>query len=114
MGGDSQPQIALQLLVRLLRHRQRPGDAVSAPRFVLANHGAGQGFDTWHDLGMLGVDVEDDAPPAWTEGLRERGHHVRRRPPWLGFGHAHAITVGAAGYAGMADPRAGSGAAVGC
>jgi gamma-glutamyltranspeptidase/glutathione hydrolase len=114
MGGDSQPQIVLQLLVRLLGHGQRPGRAVSAPRFVLANHHDAGGFGTWNDLGALGVDVEDDAPAAWVAGLTERGHRVRVRPPWLGFGHAHVITVGVGGYAGMADPRAGSGGAVGC
>lgn len=113
MGGDSQPQIVLQLLVRLLGHAQRPGRAVTAPRFVLANHRDGGGFDTWSDLVVLGVDVEDDAPETWVPGLAGRGHRVRARAPWLGFGHAHAITVGAGGYAGMADPRAGSGGAVG-
>ncbi len=113
MGGDSQPQIVLQLLVRLLHHRHRPGRIIAAPRFVLANHGGGHGFDTWDDLAALGVDVEDDAPAAWVEGLVARGHRVRTRPPWLGFGHAHLIAVGDGGYGGMADPRAGSGAAVG-
>lgn len=114
MGGDAQPQLVLQVLVRLLQHRQAPGPAVAAPRFVLADHGEGRGFDTWDDLGTLGVDVEDDAPPAWFDGLVERGHRVRRRPAWLGFGHAHVIVPSAFGWAGAADPRAGSGGAVGC
>ena len=35
MGGDSQPQVLLQLLARLLRHGQSPGRAVTAPRWVL-------------------------------------------------------------------------------
>jgi gamma-glutamyltranspeptidase / glutathione hydrolase len=113
MGGDSQPQIVLQLLARLLLHRKRPGAAVGAARFVLANHRGGQGFDTWADLDLLGVDVEQDVPAGWRPALVERGHRVRTRPPWLGFGHAHAITAVAGGWAGMADPRAGSGAAVG-
>jgi gamma-glutamyltranspeptidase/glutathione hydrolase len=114
MGGDAQPQLVLQLLVRLLRHHQAPGPAVAAARFVLAGQGEGRGFDTWEDLGVLGVDVEEDAPPAWFDGLVERGHRVRRRPPWLGFGNAHVIAPAACGWAGVADPRAGSGAAVGC
>jgi gamma-glutamyltranspeptidase / glutathione hydrolase len=113
MGGDSQPQIVLQLLARLLRHRQRPGTAISAARFVLANHGGGEGFDTWMDADLLGVDLEQDVPTGWQPALVARGHRVRMRPPWLGFGHAHAITGVDGGWAGMADPRAGSGGAVG-
>ena len=45
MGGDSQPQVLLQLLARLLLHGQSPGRAVSAPRWTLGRDGTG--FDTW-------------------------------------------------------------------
>ena len=62
MGGDAQPQIVLQLLARLLAGGQPPATAVHAPRFVLANHGASRGFDTWDTEGPLGVDLEADAP----------------------------------------------------
>jgi gamma-glutamyltranspeptidase/glutathione hydrolase len=114
MGGDSQPQVVLQLLARLLHAGQPPGTAVSAPRWVLANHSTGIGFSTWADLDSLGVDVEGNAPEAWIEGLRRRGHQVRRRGTLeTGFGHAHAIVTMPTGLAGMADPRAGAGAAVG-
>ena len=34
MGGDSQPQVLLQLLARLLLHGESPGRAVSAPRWT--------------------------------------------------------------------------------
>jgi gamma-glutamyltranspeptidase/glutathione hydrolase len=114
MGGDSQPQVVLQLLVRLLVHGEPPGAAVRAPRWVLANHGSAIGFSTWRDRDSLGVDLEGDAPPAWLEGLRRRGHRVRVRPALdHGFGHAHVIETNGATFAGMADPRAGSGAALG-
>jgi len=115
MGGDAQPQIVLQLLVRLLRHGAPAGATVRAPRFVLANHGATQGFSTWDDLDALGVDLEADVPAAWIDGLRSRGHAVRMRGALdHGFGHAHVITVGDDGtFGGMADPRAGTEAALG-
>jgi len=114
MGGDSQPQVVLQLLARLLASGQRPGTAVAAARWVLANHSEGLGFDTWLDLSSLGVDVEAHAPEGWSEGLLGRGHHVRTVPAFhLGVGHAHVIDVLDNTLAGMSDPRAGSGAALG-
>ncbi len=114
MGGDSQPQVVLQLLTRLLHADERPGTAISAPRWVLANHGSAIGFSTWRDLGSLGVDVEGHSPPGWVTGLERRGHAVRTRPPLdHGFGHAQVIENDGGTYAGMADPRAGSGAASG-
>jgi gamma-glutamyltranspeptidase/glutathione hydrolase len=114
MGGDSQPQVVLQLIVRMLRAGQRPGTAVRAPRWVLANHDSGIGFATWKDLDALGVDVEADAPTAWVEGLQARGHRVRVRGQLdHGFGQAHLIQRFDGGWGGAADPRAGAGAAVG-
>jgi gamma-glutamyltranspeptidase/glutathione hydrolase len=114
MGGDSQPQVVLQLIARLLHAGQRPGTVVSSPRWVLANHAATTGFSTWADPDALGVDVEGDAPEAWTSGLRQRGHAVRVRGSLdHGFGHAHLIETDGTTLAGMADPRAGAGAAVG-
>lgn len=114
MGGDSQPQVVLQLLVRLLHAGQRPGTAVSAPRWVLANHGSAIGFSTWTDFTSLGVDVEGHAPASWGQGLAARGHAVRARAPLdHGFGHAHMIETNGSTLAGMADPRAGAGAALG-
>lgn len=114
MGGDSQPQITLQLLVRLLHAGERAGTAVSAPRWVLANHGSSAGFSTWTDLEAQGVDVEANAPEGWIDGLHARGHAVRVKGVLdHGFGHAHVIETDGAALAGMADPRAGSGAALG-
>jgi gamma-glutamyltranspeptidase/glutathione hydrolase len=114
MGGDSQPQVLSQLLARLLHAGERPGRAITGARWVLANHGSAIGFSTWRDLGSLGVDVEGHAPSSWVVGLERRGHTVRSRPPLdHGFGHAHVIENDDGTYAGMADPRAGSGAASG-
>jgi gamma-glutamyltranspeptidase/glutathione hydrolase len=112
MGGDSQPQILLQVLCRWLRHGQSPGTAVSAPRWILQGT---TGFDTWLTADPTVV-VEPDAPPAWADGLRGRGHPVEVAGPEgaHGFGHAHLVAVNpAGGWAGCADPRARIGAASG-
>jgi gamma-glutamyltranspeptidase/glutathione hydrolase len=114
MGGDSQPQVLLQLLARLLRHGQAPGRAVAAPRWVL---GGGEGsFRTWDGDGPGFVAIEAHAASSWEEGLAGRGHDVRRSPHPVdhGFGHAQAIeVVDADVLRGAADPRALDGAAVG-
>ena len=114
MGGDSQPQVLLQLLTRLLRHGESPGATIAAARWVL-NNAQGRGFDTWTDPDALIVNVERDAAPAWADGLRRRGHNVEVVPPGHSFGHAHLIDVGVGGMrSGAADPRAEVGAAAGC
>ncbi|HYZ98580.1 MAG TPA: gamma-glutamyltransferase, partial [Acidimicrobiales bacterium] len=106
MGGDSQPQVVLQLLARLLAAGQDPATAVAAGRWVL---GAGQGpnFGVWRDPAAIRVRVEAHAPPAWTEGLTARGHRVE---PIRAFdhraGHAHVIVRAEDHLAGAADPRA--------
>ena len=113
MGGDSQPQIVLQLLARVLAAGESIGRAVRAPRWVLAS-GTGQGFDTW-TAGEPIVRVEADAPAAWVEGLRRRGHEVTVASELdvAGFGHAHGITIDEDGTRiGEADPRAIVGAAI--
>lgn len=112
MGGDSQPQILLQVLCRWLRHGESPGAAITAPRFVLSGR---TGFDTWLTPEPT-VQLEADAPPAWADGLRERGHDVvvTEADAAHGFGHAHLLAVAAdGGWAGAADPRALIGAATG-
>jgi gamma-glutamyltranspeptidase/glutathione hydrolase len=113
MGGDSQPQILLQLLCRWLHHDQSPGRAVSAPRWTLAGV---TGFDTWTVPGGARVRVEAGAPDAWAPDLRRRGHDVVVASPAEshGFGHAHLLERTPAGtWAGAADPRAQTGAATG-
>jgi gamma-glutamyltranspeptidase/glutathione hydrolase len=114
MGGDSQPQVLLQLLSRMLRHGESPGRAVSAPRWVLG--GAG-GFRTWDGDGPGHLRIEAHAAPTWDQGLSRRGHDVQRSPDPVdhGFGHTQVIEVADGGrlLAGVADPRALDGAAVG-
>jgi gamma-glutamyltranspeptidase/glutathione hydrolase len=111
MGGDSQPQILLQVLARSLAARQSAGVAVASGRWALAPAaqaaGSSIGFETWLGSGQrLDVRVEGHAPSAWDEGLRARGHSVVRDAPYDGsFGHAHLITVEDDHLAGATDPR---------
>ncbi|HET9441677.1 MAG TPA: gamma-glutamyltransferase, partial [Acidimicrobiales bacterium] len=95
MGGDSQPQILLQLLARRLAAGLEPADCVAAPRWVLTAAAAGGPGGTtatgvWDPGAEVAVAVEGHAPAAWFEGLARRGHRVVRAPAWEGrFGHAH-------------------------
>lgn len=106
MGGDAQPQVVLQLLTRLLRHKQSPGRTIGSPRWALGRRGA-TGFDTWAAPDEVVVEVEA-AGGGWAEGLRARGHEVEvvaRFAP--GFGHAQLIERRLDGMlGGAADPRA--------
>ena len=113
MGGDSQPQIVLQLLTRLLHHGQAPGAVISAPRWVLG--GGPNGFSLWTGDGPSHVLVEERAPAGWTEGLYGRGHRVETVPDFSGgFGHAHLIEVNpAGGWRGASDPGPLTGSASG-
>jgi gamma-glutamyltranspeptidase/glutathione hydrolase len=111
MGGDSQPQILLQVLARLVHNGATPGRAVGGPRWRL---GVG-GFATWDDPGPEILAVEEDAPYGWAAGLAERGHQVSRSTvaPDHGFGHAQVVAVEDGALRGAADPRAVIGAAIG-
>jgi gamma-glutamyltranspeptidase/glutathione hydrolase len=114
MGGDSQPQILLQLLARLLAHHQSPGRAIEAPRWVLRARDS-NGFNTWTEPDDVVVQVEAAAEASWADGLREHGHDVDVVAPGHGFGHAHVVDVADDGSVlrGAADPRALVGAAAG-
>jgi gamma-glutamyltranspeptidase/glutathione hydrolase len=117
MGGDSQPQILLQLLARTLRHGESPGRAVRAARWRLApgSSGSHPGFETWSGGGPGALAVEAHAPAAWDDGLAERGHDVRRSTATVdhGFGHAQVIEAVDGVLAGIADPRSLDGQAAG-
>ncbi|HLJ99081.1 MAG TPA: gamma-glutamyltransferase, partial [Streptosporangiaceae bacterium] len=114
MGGDAQPQVLLQLLVRMLVHGQDSGDAIAAPRWVLSREPTNF-FDTWRPAGPPLVRLEHDAPRSWSSGLRSHGFEVAISPPGdQSFGHAQAISVGRGGMlTGAADPRSGDGAFAG-
>jgi gamma-glutamyltranspeptidase/glutathione hydrolase len=114
MGGDSQPQILLQLLARLLRSGQGPGDAVAAGRFSLHAPMGSDGFNTWSAGGHIAVRLEGQTPAAWTPGLVALGHDVEIDPAFSSsFGHAHLIDVGPDVLSGGTDPRPLAGAAAG-
>jgi gamma-glutamyltranspeptidase/glutathione hydrolase len=112
MGGDSQPQLLLQLLFRWLGSREHPADAVAAARWALSSVDPGTGFTTWAQGGRVAVDVEAHAPAAWDTALAERGHVVRRHVSGAGgFGWAQFIAVHGDDLVGGSDPRPGAGAA---
>lgn len=112
-GGDSQPQIVLQLVARLAGGEQDPATALTAGRWVLRGAGDETSFDTWGYEGRVRVSVEGHAPSGWAEGLRSRGHEVRMEAPFShAFGHAQLIVSDGSRLAGAADPRSDS-AAVG-
>ncbi len=105
MGGDSQPQVLVQVLTRLLRRRQLPGAAISAPRWVLTDR-ASTGFNTWTAPDDVIVQLERTAPRLWVTGLTERGHEVHVAESGYLFGQAQLIDVTGNELAGAADPRA--------
>jgi gamma-glutamyltranspeptidase/glutathione hydrolase len=112
MGGDSQPQILLQLLARMLRGGERVGDAIASTRWVLRSPDfSSDGFSTWHDRGRVGVLLEPGSPRGWLDGLLHNGH--RAVIAGGNFGHAHAIACFDDHLEGASDPRALGGAAAG-
>lgn len=108
MGGDTQPQVVLQLLARLLVHGHDAASVIAAARWRLGDGG----FQTWAGDGPGHVGLESGAPETWQSGLERRGHAVRVDPPWnAGYGHAHVIERRDDGtLAGAHDPRALTGA----
>ena len=113
MGADAQPQILLQLLARVLVHREEPGEAVRAPRWVLGDHPTG--FHVWTLKGPPVARLERGAPTTWKRGLEHRGYRTADSNPGdQTFGHAQVIKVTDDGLlCGAADPRSGDGACVG-
>lgn len=112
MGGDSQPQILLQILASMLVHGRDPGRALSEGRWSLAAVDGG-GFDTWRAGHGRRVELEDHVESEVGEALVSRGHDVGMGGHGS-FGHAHAIEVTEHGtLAGAADPRALTGVASG-
>ncbi len=114
MGADAQPQILLQLLVRLLALSQETGEALQAPRWILSRDHS-TGFHVWDSDEPPIVLLEDGAPAAWSRGLRQRGYRAAESPSGdQSFGHAQVIRITDDGMlAGAADPRSGDGAFIG-
>ncbi|MCP4961506.1 MAG: gamma-glutamyltranspeptidase [Actinomycetia bacterium] len=112
MGGDSQPQVVLQMLARLLHCGQSPSRTVASGRWRLYGD-TPTGFHTWADPSRLVVQIEGHAP-AWASDLENKGHRtVTLERHDTAFGHAHLIDVRGDVLAGCADPRAMTGAAQG-
>ncbi len=115
MGGDTQPHVVQQLVTRLLRHSQPPGEVIGAGRFVLASTDQSSSFSVW-DSGIAEVQVllEPSMESTWRKGLEARGHSVDVRGQGGTFGHAHCIDRRDDGMLlGQSDPRAPESAALG-
>jgi gamma-glutamyltranspeptidase/glutathione hydrolase len=109
-GGDSQPQVLLQLLTRLLLHAQDPATAIAAGRWVLRGAGDDTSFNTWGFRGSVRVALEGQTPGSWAAALGDLGHRVEPEPPFdHPFGHAQMIVAEDGRLTGAADPRALSG-----
>ncbi len=112
MGGDSQPQVILQLLARLLHAGQDPARAVGEGRWRLAGSNP-TGFHTWAAPEELRVQLEGHSPLD-PSGLEQRGHRLELLGSHLSaFGHAHLIDVGEGVLSGASDPRALTGGVAG-
>jgi gamma-glutamyltranspeptidase/glutathione hydrolase len=106
-GGDSQPQILLQLLARLLDRDEDPAAALAQGRWVLRGEEDQTSFNTWGFEGSVRVSVEGHAPAGWAAGLAARGHRVETEAAFSNaFGQAQVIMAEPAGWAGAADLRA--------
>ncbi len=113
MGGDTQPQILLQLLAATLLHGRDAGAAIGQGRWKIAPDDDGGGFDTWRPGHGREVRIEDHVPVGTRDGLMSLGHQVKVAHSGE-FGHAHMIEVSVHGsLAGAADPRALTGMAAG-
>ncbi len=115
MGGDTQPQILLQLLADTLVHGWDPGRAVGAPRWRFTPAEGTDGFSTWQPGVRRKVQLESPAADGLADSLSSMGHLVEvLDDAHSQFGHAHMIEVMASGaLAGAADPRALTGIASG-
>ena len=113
-GGDSQPQVVLQLLARLLLAKESPAQALAAPRWILRGPDDETAFDTWGSGGAVRVAIEGNADDSWFSYLGEAGHRVVVEETLShAFGHAQLIAVDGDCLIGAADPRSGSATAAG-
>lgn len=127
MGGDTQPQVVLQLLARLLHGGASPAEAIAAGRWRWHRPGASL-FEVWTDDAPLQLVLEGhaggdhsgtneatvEALKALKAGLVERGHAVESAAPYsTEFGHAHVIEVDNSLLVAASDPRVDTSAAIG-
>jgi gamma-glutamyltranspeptidase / glutathione hydrolase len=77
MGGYTQPQAHLQVVMHLVDHALDPQAALDAPR--------------WQWMQDLTIHVEPGFPVAWTEALRAKGHDVVVLSESLTFGRGQVI-----------------------
>jgi gamma-glutamyltranspeptidase/glutathione hydrolase len=116
MGGDAQPMILLQLLVRLLHAGEDPATAISAARLVHEAPGAPP-FRLWQ-APSRSLLMESNVPPSWHEGLESRGHRVRvvgaLNPVEVGCSQIISVDMSGDGITitGASDPRSPDGDAV--
>jgi gamma-glutamyltranspeptidase/glutathione hydrolase len=97
MGGSGQPQILLEVLLRL-RLGDTPSQAVGAPRWVVGGLGAGDAADQ--------ILVEEGVPAVAVRSLEETGMPVRRIPDLDdSVGHSQLIVREAGGFIAASDPR---------
>jgi len=108
MGGDTQPQILLQLLADTLVHGWDPGRSIGAPRWRFTPAEGTDGFSTWQPGVRRKVQLEAPAVDGLADALSGMGHLVEvLDDAHSQFGHAHMIEVMDSGaLAGAADPRA--------
>ena len=91
MGGHMQHQGHVQMVTRIFDHGQNPQTASDAPR--------------WHVYPDFSVGLEVGFADEVLEGLRARGHDVRRETQESVFGGAQLIQRTADGYVGGSDHR---------
>jgi gamma-glutamyltranspeptidase/glutathione hydrolase len=105
MGGQGQPQILTQVLLRML-DGATPAHAIAAPRAIVGVQERGCTADS--------VVVEADIDPAAAASLTEAGLEIFEMPRHSeGLGHANAVEIARNGqFTAAADPRADGSAVV--
>ena len=108
-GGDQQDQWQLTFLLRHLAGGYALQQAIDAPN--LHTTSANESF--WPRQRVPGgVVIEDRVGADVIDGLRSRGHDVTESGPWT-LGRLSAVSLGADGLRGAANPRGMQGYAVG-
>ena len=91
MGGPMQAQGHVQMVTRLVDHKQNPQAASDAPR--------------WQVLGDYSISVEPGFPEEIVSNLEKRGHKISYASDSWSFGGAQLIIKTDNGYVGGSDHR---------